>query len=463
LNGLLTSDEGTVRTMRATSPSDGPLKFLARTKVARRIGAALLLVALAMLGFIDEPRADEGACTDFASCEAACVKGEKAACVRLEIVLTRVCEEKRQGAACAELAILYNTGGPLATSQELWVKYSSKACELGSADGCNELGVGYAQGLGGLEKNDVRAVAFFKKACELGLPLGCRNYGGRLDNGKGVTRDVPHAREVLLKACDAKDAGACTKLGNILGEGDGSPKDPEGALRLYERGCSLGDPLACDNAQKLGGHGDASPKWDVERTRTSCDAGFQLDCLELGKMYLYGRGVAVDPVKAFEIEMKSCEAKWPESCDQAARAFERGEGARRDVKAALRLYQKACGLGAPESCNHAGDLLRLGNSGGAPQPRASVEWYSKGCDLNYDLACFALGTALMGVKGVKADFARANTALEKACASGMACACNEIANSYETGRGVDIDRNRSKALRVDACKSGCKAACELAK
>lgn len=418
------------------------------------VGAVALLLAPSLRS----AAAAEADCSTYGSCERACAKGDKPACARIEGFLVHRCEKSHDGEACAHLAVLYNAGGPLPTSQERWIKYASKACELGHGGGCSEVGVGYAQGLGGLVKNDGRAVEYFKKACDLGDALGCRNYGGRLLNGKGVTRDPRAARAALQTGCDGKDAGSCTKLGNILDAGEGGTKDSEGAGRLYERGCQLGDQLACDNARNKGRQVEG-PRWDVERVRTSCDAGFQLDCWELGRMYFYGRGVPIDQARALAIVSRSCRARWPESCDLAARWLEDGTGAKRDVKKALRLYQQACTLGLPEGCDHAGDVLRVGRTGFAAHPAAAVEWYARGCDRGYERACFGLGTVLNGVPGVAADHQRANAALEKACAAKLACACNDLAVSYWTGRGVPVDMDKAKELLSDACQNGCEASC----
>jgi TPR repeat protein len=53
--------------------------------------------------------------------------------------------------------------------------FYEKACELGNAGGCNNLGVLYIDGLG-VNQDYIKAAELFKKACDMGLELGCEKY-----------------------------------------------------------------------------------------------------------------------------------------------------------------------------------------------------------------------------------------------------------------------------------------------
>jgi len=49
----------------------------------------------------------------------------------------------------------------------------TKACDVGSTDGCYELGVMYLYGLGGAAKDEARAAALFEKACTHPIDKAC--------------------------------------------------------------------------------------------------------------------------------------------------------------------------------------------------------------------------------------------------------------------------------------------------
>ena len=63
------------------------------------------------------------------------------------------------------------------------MQFYKKACDLGNASGCNNLGSLYAKGRG-VKQNESIAKQYYGKACDFGDQMGCDNY--RILNEAGV-------------------------------------------------------------------------------------------------------------------------------------------------------------------------------------------------------------------------------------------------------------------------------------
>src|SRR5262249_1340131 len=68
------------------------------------------------------------------------------------------------------------------------------AADSGSSEGAHQLGLVYAQGLGGTPRNDARAAELFEKAANAGHHRAQINLGILYFRGQGVTRDLVQAR-----------------------------------------------------------------------------------------------------------------------------------------------------------------------------------------------------------------------------------------------------------------------------
>ncbi len=117
-----------------------------------------------------------------------CEAGKKSDCIRLSIVLYQ--KKDFKGA----------------------FKYSKKACDLGSADGCSKVGFHYLDGMG-VDKNFKKASEYFKKACQLDESRGCYNLARLYDEGKGVEKNKIKAKQLYEKACKLRNRWACQVLG----------------------------------------------------------------------------------------------------------------------------------------------------------------------------------------------------------------------------------------------------------
>jgi membrane associated rhomboid family serine protease len=129
----------------------------------------------------------------------------------------RECREECEGGkaqACDWLAYReWRVDAPreqLADAASLW----ARGCDLGSAVGCNDLGLMVAAGIG-VPRDPARAVALFKRSCDGGDEHGCAELGRALLHGSGVARDDAAGRRFLSSACEHGDETACRDVKSL--------------------------------------------------------------------------------------------------------------------------------------------------------------------------------------------------------------------------------------------------------
>ncbi|MDR1977040.1 MAG: sel1 repeat family protein [Campylobacteraceae bacterium] len=133
------------------------------------------------------------------------------------------------------------------------VKSYEKKCTAKSADGCFYLGVAYFLGEG-FEKNDAKALDFFKKADEfkpnnpLYISTIARMYYYDYKTEGGTTLD--EAIKLFDRACKLKDAESCFELGEIYNF-DSSKFDNSKAASYYKLSCNLKDMDGCLKLRSL--------------------------------------------------------------------------------------------------------------------------------------------------------------------------------------------------------------------
>ena len=130
-------------------------------------------------------------------------------------------------------------------------KLYKKACDGGSANGCNNLGFIYDAGKG-ITKNPFIAVKFYKKACAMGDIDGCYNLGNMYKSGRGVRKNPFIAVKLYKKACDGGSAYGCLDLGFNYENGKGVKQNNFKAAKFFKKACAMGlDDFGCINYSRL--------------------------------------------------------------------------------------------------------------------------------------------------------------------------------------------------------------------
>ena len=115
-----------------------------------------------------------------------------------------------------------------------------RAAEGGSLDAQTDLGVWHLQGAEGLQKDAVRAAAFFRKAADLGHVVGQGCLGICYDNGWGVGENAAQAMEWYRKAADQGHESSQFFVGKAYARGEGVKKDLPLGKRYLELSAAQG-------------------------------------------------------------------------------------------------------------------------------------------------------------------------------------------------------------------------------
>ncbi len=122
-----------------------------------------------------------------------------------------------------------------------------RACALGSATGCYQLGLRERT-----RSDHVHANRHFDTACTLsGGQVGCPQLATAYFKGTGVKADPAKARAVLETGCNSGAPVTCHALGLRLRDGDGVAASPGDALAAFEKACGLGWGKACLAAEEM--------------------------------------------------------------------------------------------------------------------------------------------------------------------------------------------------------------------
>ena len=174
------------------------------------------------------------------------------------------------------------------------------AAEQGDAGAQYNLGVRYADGLGG-PQDDREAVRWFRLAAEQGRAGAQNDLGFMYDTGRGVPQDDREAVRWYRLAAEQGFARAQRNLGRMYAEGRGVAQDAREALRWYRLAAAQGHAGAQTTLGVMYAAGFGVPQDDREAVRLyrlAADQGDAGGQFWLGGMYAEGRGVAQDAREA---------------------------------------------------------------------------------------------------------------------------------------------------------------------
>jgi hypothetical protein len=221
-----------------------------------------------------------------AECREECEKGSAASCASVgwgdrHGELWREANQRacKLGSAvgCVNLGIALAERGPSGPTAAAVAEAFSRACELGDAAGCLDLARMAVHGANVTPPSDVTALR--ERACNLGLTRACVEAAGA--RASGADTDRPKALASWRRACEGEDAYACGMWGASHALAAGVTPDPALAARAFRRACSLGLAAGCERiaARSLLGEGvEKSDAIGRELLGKACARGDQGAC-----------------------------------------------------------------------------------------------------------------------------------------------------------------------------------------
>jgi uncharacterized protein len=240
------------------------------------------------------------------------------------------------------------------------VRLYERACDGGSAVGCNNLALEIFEGrASGDGFTLARGAALLQHACELGSATACGNLGYYLLEHRTLPRDETRAVGLLTRACEGGYFRACGFLGSLYYEG--AREDVPRAVEVLDRGCKGHDALSCATLGSVYHVGKAPIAKDDKRAlelfESACDAGIAFACTGMGTVLLLKEEPELDRKRAAAAYTGGCVDAFPAGCYAlgVACAGKLGDVCGDRADAALR---RACDLGHADGCALLGARLQ---------------------------------------------------------------------------------------------------------
>ncbi len=169
----------------------------------------------------------------------------------------------------------------------------------------------------------------------------------------------------------------------------------------------------------------------------------------LGYMYLFGKGVAANEAKAFELFQKSAAQGNADSQCNLGLIYYLGKSVPQSKSRALEMFQKSAEQGNPDGQYNLGVMYKDGD--GAPRDDIKAfELFQKSSARGHILAQCRLGSCYRKGEGVEKSETKALDCYQKAAYRGNSFAQRWLGVMYENGQGVP--QNKFKAMEW-YCKS----------
>ena len=230
----------------------------------------------------------------------------------------------------------------------------SAAAARGDAAAQNMLGLNYAKGADGFERDDTKAVEWYRKAADQGSAKAETNLGDMFFFGRGgLPKSYLDALSWYLKAAQQEWPDAQYRLGYMYEKGFGTEKDVQRAVKYYRSAASHDYPDAENVLGTLYATGDDGvPKDNDEAVvwfKKAAAQGSAKAQKNLGDMYFFGRGQDRDYKQAMSWYSKAADQNFGDAQFRLGFMNEKGLATDADEKAAGDLYQKAVRNGSVDA------------------------------------------------------------------------------------------------------------------
>ena len=167
--------------------------------------------------------------------------------------------------------------------------------------------------------------------------------------------------------------------------------------------------------------------------------------VEMGRLYLSGRGLQQDPTLAFQLFQEAAQTEYPPAQFHVGYAYLLGQGVEKNLPEAREW------LGAAAESGHVFAMMSLAASYrrehvAQSDPQAAASWYRRAGEAGEPKALVSLGFMYQNGEFGEVDHARAVTLYQQAAQHDLGAAQVNLAYAYLTGRGIQADPARALDL-----------------
>ena len=194
----------------------------------------------------------------------------------------------------------------------------------------------------------------------------------------------------------------------------------------------------------------------------ACNGGIAASCSDLGTAYRFGDGVPRDDFHAAELYERACEGGHAEGCVRLGNLYIEGDGVPQDASRAAELFERVCEGGYPTGCFLLAGMYYAGGKGVSEDRARAADLFERverACDSGDAESCFNVAFAYDSGFVVSEDRARATESYQRACGGGYADGCAGLGIAYRDGVGVGEDQARALELFQQACNMGSNSGC----
>jgi TPR repeat protein len=259
----------------------------------------------------------------------------------------------RAAASDAEAMVLVGTlyiqAPPPLHSRPQAAAWFRKAADAGNAGAMVMLGWvnGSEQGVAGDGRNLAEAVRWYRAAAQKGDAQGQYRLAALEEDGLATKKDMIDAVRLYSLSAAQGYAPAQARLGNLYALGESVPKDQGRALDLLNKAVAQDDPDGIVwLADLYRGKGDRpSATHAIDLYQRAIGKGVVDAWVNLGVLYIRGRGVPRDPVKAAQAFQHGVDAGLPTAMYDLSLLYSYGEGVKRSEARARELMRAAANKG----------------------------------------------------------------------------------------------------------------------
>ena len=367
---------------------------------------------------------------------------------------------------------LHNGKGGLQVDIPREIELLTEASKRGNHQATYRLGLLFEDNESGMAQNLELSVKYFQLAADNGILAAINKMGELYLFGEVIPANLTKAISCFMAASEQGYGKASYWLGRLHTDGIGQlEKDTQKAMNYYRKAIEQGYEEAREWMEQLQKNLVDETMTDIEIPQDKSDEELYKDAKnalekaqfktayayfsyltqrnhaesfnELGDMYFYGRGMAINQAKALELYKKAAALDSVYGFFNVGFLYWNGPEEIQDPEQALQYLKKAAQMGYTYALSFIGDIYRTGPEELIDYAEAK-RYYQKGVDVNEINAIKGMALLYLLGQGVTQNNAIGAFYLKKAADKGNAWAMYHLGRLYYYGEG--IPRNPKLAL-----------------